>query len=215
MVKNRSIIFDVDSTLVTLEALDFLASRNGCYHQVARLTRQAMNGHIPYHFSLTQKLALVRPSFPDLISQGYAYLNHLVPGVAEVISLLQQSDHDIWLLTGSFQPAVGILAAYLHIPQHQVITNQIYFNSQGEYAGFNAHHPLAHNFGKAIIINNLKPFLTHPVFIGDGATDLEAQPLVDLFIGFGGIAYRPYIAARSHIYLTQPDLRSILPFILG
>lgn len=210
MPKPRSIIFDVDSTLVTIEALDFLAARNGCARKVAALTTQAMNGQLPYHQSLRQKLALVRPSFSDLIWQGQAYLRHLTPGAPETLAWLRRRGHSIWLLSGSFQPAVGILAHYLKIPDSYVFSNEIYFTSQGGYAGFNHHHPLAHNHGKAILLYTLKHQLIDPVFIGDGATDLEAQSQITLFIGFGGVVYRPAVAAKALIYITQPDLRAIL-----
>src|SRR3989338_7761603 len=153
MAQPRSIIFDVDSTLVTIEALDFLASSNGCADKVAGLTRKAMNGQLPYHQSLRQKLILVRPSFSDLIWQGQAYLRHLTPGVPETLTWLRRRGHPIWLVTGSFQPAVGILAHYLKIPDSQVFTNEILFDSQGHYAGFNHRHPLAHNHGKAILLH--------------------------------------------------------------
>lgn len=210
MAPLRSIIFDVDSTLVTIEALDFLAARNGCAHQVAALTSQAMNGQLPYHQSLRQKLALVRPSFSDLIWQGQAYLRHLTPGVPETLAYLRRRGHSIWLLTGSFQPAVGTLAHYLGIPDSHVFTNEIFFTPAGHYASFNRHHPLAHNHGKAILLHALKDQLIDPVFIGDGATDLEAQSQVALFIGFGGVVYRPAVAAQAPVYITQPDLRAIL-----
>jgi len=210
MAQSRSIIFDVDSTLVTIEALDFLAARNGCARQVAALTTKAMNGQLPYHQSLRQKLALVRPSFSDLVWQGNAYLHHLTFGVPETLAWLRRRGHPVWLLTGSFQPAVGILAHYLKIPDSQVFTNEILFDSAGGYIGFNASHPLAHNHGKAILLHTLKDRLTDPVFIGDGATDLEAQSQVSLFIGFGGVVYRPRIAAKASIYITEPDLSAIL-----
>ena len=210
MTQPRSIIFDVDSTLVTIEALDFLAARNGCARTLGALTTKAMNGQLPYHQSLRQKLALVRPSFSDLIWQGQAYLRHLTPGASETLAWLRRRGHPVWLLTGSFQPAVGILAHYLRIPDSQVFTNEIFFTPQGRYAGFNHHHPLAHNHGKAILLHTLKDRLIDPVFIGDGATDLEAQSQVSLFIGFGGVVYRPAVAAQAPVYITQPDLRAIL-----
>lgn len=213
MAQPRSIIFDVDSTLVTIEALDFLATRTGCAKQVAALTTKSMNGQLAYQQSLRQKLALVRPSFSDLIWQGQAYLHHLTPGTVAIVAHLHKAGHPVWLLTGSFQPAVGILAYYLKIPDSQVFTNEIFFTPTGHYAGFNSRHPLARNHGKTILLHALKDRLIDPIFIGDGATDLEAQSQVSLFIGFGGIVYRPHLAAHAPVYLTQPDLRAILPFI--
>lgn len=55
----------------------------------------------------------------------------------------------------------------------------------GEYAGFDENQPTSRSGGKAEVIRRLKEqkgFKT-VVHIGDGATDLEASPPADAFIG--------------------------------
>lgn len=55
----------------------------------------------------------------------------------------------------------------------------------GEYAGFDENEPTSKSGGKAIIIDMLKQKhnFKHLVHIGDGATDLEACPPADAFVG--------------------------------
>jgi phosphoserine phosphatase len=52
------------------------------------------------------------------------------------------------------------------------------------------------------------------VFIGDGITDLEAKPAVELFIGFGGVRQRERVCGESDVYLTEPLLAGIVPYLV-
>lgn len=45
------------------------------------------------------------------------------------------------------------------------------------------------------------------VMVGDGATDLEARPPADLFIGFGGVAVREVVKQNADWFVT--DLEAI------
>lgn len=55
----------------------------------------------------------------------------------------------------------------------------------GEYAGFDENEPTSKSGGKSVVINHLKNNYNYKnlVLIGDGATDLEASPPADAFIG--------------------------------
>ena len=44
--------------------------------------------------------------------------------------------------------------------------------------------------------------------IGDGASDLEAKPAVDLFIGFGGVHTRPVVRDNADVFVTE--MRDVL-----
>lgn len=60
-----------------------------------------------------------------------------------------------------------------------------YKYSIGDYAGFDENEPTSKSGGKGVVVDLLKR--THGyknlVLIGDGATDLEASPPADTFIG--------------------------------
>ena len=51
-------------------------------------------------------------------------------------------------------------------------------------------------------------------FIGDGVSDLEAKPTVDLFIGFGGVAVRERVRNEADVFVEQPTLRAVLTYLL-
>jgi len=208
-----NVIFDVDSTLVTIEGLDFLAALKNKQAKLAPLTTQAMNGQLSMREAMEIKMNTIRPTFSDVKKMGRAYLEHIVPGARDTIRQLQVAGHMVWILTGNFQPAVGMLADYLDIPPEHVITNEITFDSHGEFVAINLDHPLSNNHGKAKIIQQYGKQLQNAIMIGDGATDLNTKPVVEKFIGFGGVVFRPTIAKAAEIYIKKLDLREVLNYI--
>ena len=50
------------------------------------------------------------------------------------------------------------------------------FVFSGDYAGFDAREPTSDSGGKKLVAEKLKQSSKNLVFIGDGATDLEAYP---------------------------------------
>jgi hypothetical protein len=53
------------------------------------------------------------------------------------------------------------------------------------------------------------------LFVGDGATDLETRPLVDLFVAFAGVVARPNVVAAADVVVDANTLAPILPLALG
>lgn len=55
----------------------------------------------------------------------------------------------------------------------------------GDFAGFDENEPTSRTGGKGVVIKRLKELYNFKriVMIGDGATDLEASPPADAFIG--------------------------------
>ena len=124
---HQSILFDVDSTLATIEGLDYLAHQKGVGEIVATMTKKAMDGELSMELAMKQKMAIIKPHYGDLIDLGRAYIDHLTPGAMTTIKTLKKQGHDVWIVTGNFQPAVGILAQFLGISPNRVLSNHITF----------------------------------------------------------------------------------------
>lgn len=78
--------------------------------------------------------------------------------------------------------------------------------SIGKYAGFDINQPTSHTGGKGEAINIIRRLREDNVsvtMIGDGATDLEASPPADNFIGYGGNVVRDEVRNRAHYYVTD------------
>lgn len=80
------------------------------------------------------------------------------------------------------------------------------FNYLGDYAGFDVTQPTSRTGGKGEAITIIRHSLQQDAnitMIGDGATDLEASPPADNFIGYGGNIIRDEVRNRAHCYITD------------
>ena len=125
MQKFGVIIFDLDSTLVKLEGLDWLAGQTGKGNRLRPLTIKSMNGELDFHQAMVVKMRAISPSYSDLVKLGKKYCDSVVKDAREVIDVLHHLGKQVWLLTGNFQPAVGILGKFLGIPDKRIICNKI------------------------------------------------------------------------------------------
>lgn len=76
----------------------------------------------------------------------------------------------------------------------------------GKYAGFDVNQPTSRTGGKGEAINLIRRSLGQNVsvtMIGDGATDLEASPPANNFIGYGGNVVRDEVRNRAQYYVTD------------
>lgn len=211
-MKYRFVFFDVDSTLVTIEGVDVLANGNP---EIVRLTDAAMNGEIPLDEVYAKRLDLIRPTRADVDALGRRYMVSLVDGAAETIAALQAAGVDVHLVTAGIAQAIAPLAESLHIAPRAVHAVALRFDEAGNYLDFDRRSLLARSGGKELVV---RAILTRAkgkaAFIGDGVSDLETRPAVDLFIGFGGVAVRERVRNEADAFVEEPSLRAVLPYLL-
>jgi phosphoserine phosphatase len=92
-------------------------------------------------------------------------------------------------------------------PQTHVTANQILFDEQGHYAGFDATEPTSQDMGKPRALQQLQKQFGYQtmVMIGDGATDAQAKPPARAFVGFGGVVVREKVVQASDWFVTDFD----------
>ncbi|HUO85164.1 MAG TPA: HAD-IB family phosphatase [Thermoanaerobaculia bacterium] len=209
--KFQLVFFDVDSTLVTIEGIDELARGN---EEIASLTEAAMSGEVPVEQVYERRLDLIRPSRSAIENLAHTYLRSLTPGAEETIGDLRKSGVDVHLATAGIHQAIEPLASRLQIPARALHAVRLSFDHTGNYADFDRRSPLTRSRGKEIVVRDVRSRNKGKIaFIGDGVTDLEAATAADLFIGFGGVTIRERVQKNAPIYVTDPDLRAILPHL--
>jgi phosphoserine phosphatase len=209
-----TVIFDCDSTLSTIEGVEELAGSR--LEQIAKLTEQAMDGKVPLEKVYRLRLDRVRPTRQMVEDLGQRYIETLVPDAARVVSALEATGTKVCIVSGGLKPAVSLLASHLGIRPEAVAAVDIAFGPDGAYSGFDAASPLARAGGKREVIEAWKPPLPPPIMlVGDGATDLEAKPAVDLFVAFTGVVARPAIAEAADRVVQGPSLLPVLDLALG
>ncbi len=208
----RFVFFDVDSTLVTIEGIDVLAGGNP---EIVRLTEAAMNGEIPLDAVYGRRLDIIKPTRADVEALGHRYVASLVDGAEETIGTLQSAGVDVHLVTAGIAQAIAPLAAKLNIAPRAVHAVSLEFDTQGNYSGFDRRSMLTRPGGKELVVRSI---LTRAkgkaAFVGDGVSDLETKPVVDLFIGFGGVAVRDRVRDEASVFVQEPSLRAVLPYLL-
>src|SRR3954447_14816998 len=208
--KFRFVFFDVDSTLVTIEGIDVLAGGNP---EIAKLTDAAMNGEIPLDQVYAKRLEVIRPTRDAVERLAQQYKESLVDGVEETFRTLHDAGAQIHLVTATIAQAIQPLASHLGVPQRTVHAVALRFNGRGEYEDFDRRSFLTRPGGKELVVRDVRA-RSHgnAAFIGDGVSDLEAKPAVDLFIGFGGVVVRPRVKQNADVHVT--NLRDVLTHLL-
>ncbi|ODN04078.1 Phosphoserine phosphatase [Orchesella cincta] len=208
--KAEAICFDVDSTVIQDEAIDELAKFCGKGDEVEELTKEAMKGGMDFRQALALRLDLIRPSLAQVRNFILSSKQRLTPYVKELVHELHKREKEVYLVSGGFRSIIIPLAQELHIPTANVYANKIKFYYDGEYAGFDENQMTSRTGGKGAVVRNLKEKHGYEtvVMVGDGITDWEASPPADLFIGFGGNAYRQEVKSKSKWYVT--DFRDLI-----
>lgn len=179
----KNVVFDLDSTLVSIEGIDELARMNGCYEEISALTSAAMSGGADFSRVFTSRLELIRPKRADLHALGELYVKNIHPGAIQLLRKLKQNGNEVFLITGGLNPAVDILARYLSLEKSNVFANTLYFDADEKYSGFDTTSPLWKNGGKAEVIKTLKQkYAGDWAVVGDGITDFEASEHAQCFI---------------------------------
>lgn len=209
----RTVILDCDSTLSAIEGVDELA--NAHRDEITALTERAMRGEVPLESIYGARLDLIRPSRAAVHSLAEAYITAAIPDARETIERLQAGGVAVHILSGGFRQAIEPFAAWLGLPRDAVHAVDLWFDDDGQYAGFDERSPLTRSGGKRTILEAWRPPLQRPILlVGDGITDLEARPAVDRFVAFAGIVERPEVTAQADMVIRTPTLRPLLDLLL-
>jgi len=207
-----TVVFDCDSTLAAIEGIEELARGNA---EVARLTREAMEGRIALEQVFGRRLALVRPTRADVERIGVLYVDSLLPNCARLVAALQALGKRVCIVSGGLLPAVRAVARALAIPDEDVRAVDVAFDPAGRYTGFDERSPLARAGGKIEVLHAMRRPGEALALVGDGATDLEAAAAAERFIAFGGVERRPRVLAAARVRCLEPDFRSLVPLLLA
>jgi phosphoserine phosphatase len=203
----KTVVFDCDSTLSSIEGIEELASDHRA--EVTQLTEAAMRGELPLEQVYGRRLAVVRPTRAQVRALGELYVATLVPDATEVVRELQRAGVEVRILSGGLRPAVLAMAHALGVDERHVAAVDVFFDAAGAYAGFDEGSPLARAGGKRDVLASA-PDLQRPVMlVGDGATDLEAQPAVDLFVAYCGVATRAGVVDQAGYVVRSLSLAPV------
>lgn len=198
-----AVCFDVDSTICPDEGIDELANYYGVGNKVKQLTKRAMDGSMTFQESLSERIKIINPSYTRVKNFLEARTPCATPGAEELIEKLEKRGVDIYLVSGGFTEIISPTAEMLGIPRENIKANCFLYYYTGQCVGADERLPTCRSGGKAEVISQLRRERGYKsiVMIGDGATDLEACPPADAFIGFGGNIVRQVVKEKANWFV--------------
>jgi phosphoserine phosphatase len=201
----KLICFDCDSTLSSIEGIDELARLRGpaICAQVAALTEDAMNGRIRIEEIFGLRLEAIRPTRDDAAAVGRGYVAAVEPTARATIAALKRLGWTPVIISGGFRQAIRPLADFLGVERVEAV--DLFFAPDGSYAGYDSAYPSTRTGGKLEIIGRIRSELRpeRVAMVGDGVSDLETAPAVDLFVGYGGFATRERVRREAAAFVTS------------
>jgi phosphoserine phosphatase len=224
------IFFDCDSTLSSIEGIDELARFKGKEQRVSVLTEKAMNGDLDLSEVYGKRLQAIRPTRGQLKAVEEQYWQTIVPEAEAVIHALKFLGKQVFIISGGLAEPVRGFGMRLGVPPENIRAVELEYNQlSGEWWNYhepNAGHsktymaynegPLTISTGKSGVIETLAAGKHgRRMMIGDGSSDLATRPVVDLFVGFGGVVAREKVRAGSEVFISVNSLAPILPLAAG
>lgn len=208
-------IFDFDSTLVSIETLDFLIGKTAKENQqeVEKITNMAMSGKLTFADSLRLRFAQIKLEKSDIDSLKNEICNYITDGFISGIKQLK-SEFDIYIISGGFLEIIDPVAEKLGIAKENCFANNFIYEGL-KIVGFDQSNIMAQNGGKPKIVAQIltKKYYDKIFMIGDGYTDLEvskANPNI-IFCGFGEHAAREAVIKEApNFFYNVGDLIKFL-----
>jgi phosphoserine phosphatase len=211
--KADAVCFDVDSTVITEEGIDVLATSLGVGDAVSKLTASAMGGTTLFQNALKARLDLIKPSIENLENIQKEHPLQFTPRLEELIEILHKKGKNIYLVSGGFRQMINPIALQLGISVSNIYANNLFFTEDGEYNGFDINEPTSKDGGKSKVVQELIDKYDYKcvIMIGDGATDMQARPPAKAFIGYGGIIEREKVKNGADWFIK--DFNEILSIL--
>ena len=222
------VFFDCDSTLSTIEGIDELARLKGKFDEIKRMTDAAMEGEVHLQNVYDRRLELLCPTRAEIRALEKNYRQTVVPDTRQVIEALKFFGKELFIISGGLLAAVRPFGEWLGISRQNIRAVDVRYNRlSGQWWDYQQDRwgqrpdveyldsedtPLIESQGKADVVRDLLPDRPgRSVLIGDGMSDLAAQPAVDLVVGFGGVITRHNVASESQVFIKS---KSLAPFVI-
>lgn len=211
-MSKKLIFIDCDSTLSSIEGIDELARLRGedMFRECENMTNKAMDGHIAIEDVYGARLDLIKPTAEECEKIGQLYIDTIEPTALDCLAALREKGWEPIIVSGGLTQAIAPFARHLGVAHVRAV--DLIFDDAGRYAGFDGNCPTSRMGGKMKVIDADKAELgaEQTVMVGDGSSDLETQPFVDLFIGYGGYLERAKVKAEAKQFVYKlseiPDL---------
>ncbi|MBS9463864.1 phosphoglycerate dehydrogenase [Flagellimonas sp. 389] len=213
----RKYVFDFDSTLTTVEALDVLAemtlqgksNKEEIIQEIQNITNLGIDGDISFTESLEKRIQLLNAHKDDLGGLVEELRHKISKSIASNKEFFQKFSEDIYVISCGFKEFIDPIVQEYNIPSERVYANTFRFDDNGNIVGFDESNVLASHNGKIECLKNLD--LDGEVqVIGDGYSDyvMREAGIADKFFAYTENVHREK-AANNADHVT-PNLDEFL-----
>jgi len=214
------LVFDFDSTLVSVEGLDELFARSleGAGDRGERIaafreiTDLGMAGALSADESLSRRLGVLKADRTMVQEVAEAISRTLSPSVTRNLDFFRQRLPWIHVVSGGFEELIVPTLERLGIPPARLQAHRFRWDPDGRIVGLDPTTVMATG-GKPAVLERIRDEGTPVWMVGDGATDLEVREmgLADRFIAFTENRHRdPVVAKADHVAHSMDDLIGLL-----
>ena len=214
---DRKYIFDFDSTLTRVEALDVLAEitlkgradRDEIIGEIQHITNLGIDGDISFTESLERRIRMLNAHRDDLPVLIEELREKISKSIATNREFFEKHASQIYVISAGFREFIIPIVAEYNIPEDRVFANTFEFDEQGNIIGFDADNVLAQHNGKIECLRQLD--LEGEVqVIGDGYSDyvMREAGIAHKFFAYTENVHREK-AARHADHIT-PNLDEFL-----
>ncbi|TDQ29478.1 phosphoglycerate dehydrogenase [Zeaxanthinibacter enoshimensis] len=213
----RKYVFDFDSTLTRVEALDVLAemslkdrsNRDEVIREIQKITNLGIDGDISFTESLERRIRLLEAHRDDLPRLVEELRQKISKSIASNKEFFDKFSEDIYVISCGFKEFIDPIVAEYNIPSERVFANTFEFDEDGRIVGFDKGNVLASHNGKIQCLKDLD--LDGEVqVIGDGYSDyvMREAGIADKFFAYTENVHREKATqAADHV---APNLDEFL-----
>jgi D-3-phosphoglycerate dehydrogenase len=174
----RSYVFDFDSTLTKVEALDVLAEitlennpkKDQIIQEIIDITNLGIDGEISFTESLERRIKLLKANKADLSGLVAALKKQVSTSIESNKEFFENFAEDIYVISCGFKEFIDPIVKEYNIPSERVYANTFEFAKDGDIVGFDANNPLSQHNGKIKCLKDMNLEGEIQV-IGDGYSD--------------------------------------------
>jgi D-3-phosphoglycerate dehydrogenase len=174
----RKYVFDFDSTLTRVEALDVLAEmtlqgredRDEVIKEIQHITNLGIDGDISFTESLERRIRLLKANKKHLEPLVKELRKKISKSIVSNKEFFEKYSDDIYVISCGFKEFIDPIVKEYNIPSERVYANTFDFDEEGNIIGFDEDNVLASHNGKIECLRQLD--LDGEVqVIGDGYSD--------------------------------------------
>lgn len=189
----RNFVFDFDSTLTRVEALDVLAEitlannpkKDEIINEIIEITNLGIDGEISFTESLERRIKLLNAKRSDLELLVQELKKKVSPSIERNKEFFESFSEDIYVISCGFKEFIDAIVKDYNIPSERVYANTFVFDEDDVIVGFDAENVLSTHNGKIQCLKDLN--LDGEVqVIGDGYSDYVTKEagVADTFFAY-------------------------------